>query len=98
MKYYNKLLMHVDRIRNEKMKKYPFVVVFCTEGVYGYFPDIKNIKVKADLVSTCLVLAEKELETEIKKCKNLNFPLPIANHISCYIGNKNYVTNITVYL
>lgn len=51
------------------MKKYPFIVVFCTEGVYGYFPDIKNIKIKAELVSTCLLLAEKELKTEIKNIK-----------------------------
>lgn len=80
------------------MKKYPFVVVFCREGVYGYFPDIKNIKIKADFVSTCLLLAEKELEVEIKKYKSLNIPLPIANHISRYISNKSYVTNITVYL
>lgn len=58
--------MCVDRIRNKKMKKYPFIVVFCTEGVYGYFPDIKNIKIKAELVSTCLLLAEKELKTEKK--------------------------------
>lgn len=85
-------------MKKENEKKYPFVVVFCAEGVYGYFPNIKNIKIKAELVSTCLVLAEKELEKEIKKYKNLNLPLPIANHISCYIGNKNYVTNIIVYL
>ena len=96
----NNILKCVDKIRNkkEKMHQYPFIVVFCTEGVYGYFPDIKTIKIKAELVSTCLLLAKKELETEIKKYKSLNIPLPIANHISYYINNKNYVTNITVYL
>lgn len=80
------------------IKKYPFVIVFYDDLVYGYFPDLSNICIKTDLVSTCLKLAEKELLNEIERYKNTNKPFPIANHISYYVCRKHIynVTNITI--
>ncbi|MCU9783499.1 hypothetical protein [Enterococcus faecalis] len=81
-------------------KKYPFIIIFYEQSVYGYFPDINNIIIEADLVSTCLELAKKKLMNELKRYKVENRALPIANHISYYVCKKNiyYVTNITINL
>ncbi|WP_438768425.1 hypothetical protein [Enterococcus sp. AZ129] len=80
------------------IKKYPFIIVFDDDLVYGFFPNISNILIKTELVSTCLDLAEKELLNEIQRCLNAKKPLPIANHMSYYVCRKQIynVTNITI--
>ncbi len=80
------------------IKKYPFIIVFDDDLVYGFFPDISNILIKTELVSTCLELAEKELLNEIQRCLNEKKTLPIANHMSYYVCKKQIynVTNITI--
>lgn len=80
------------------IKNYPFIIIFLEDGVYGYFPDVKNVTIKAELVSTCLIRAKKELKEELKRYTNKKKTLPLANHISYYVckEKRNYVTNITV--
>ncbi|MBO1103959.1 hypothetical protein FQT01_01380 [Enterococcus faecalis] len=82
------------------IKKYPFVIVFYDNLVYGYFPDISDILIESDLVSTCLKLAEEELLNEIQRRINAHEVLPIANHISYYVCKKQIcsVTNIIINL
>lgn len=80
------------------IKNYPFIIFFFEDGVYGYFPDVKNVAIKAELVSTCLMRAKKELKEELKRYINKKKTLPLANHISYYVCKENvyYATNITI--